>query len=152
MPDTLSQLIRTALVAAPGCTLVDADFSAIEARVIAWLAGGAVGAGRVPGHGRIYEAGGPCLACPSSASARAIPSTSCASEGKVATLALGYQGGTGALEAMGALRMGIPKPTCRHRPALAAGQPGHRPALARAWTAPRWRPSSAGPAAMCAGS
>ena len=110
VPDTLSQLIRTALVAAPGCTLVDADFSAIEARVIAWLAGEQWVLDVFRGHGRIYEAAAAQMfGVPIERIRKGNPEYELRQRGKVATLALGYQGGTGALEAMGALRMGIPK-------------------------------------------
>ena len=56
IPDTLSQLIRTAFVASPGNILVDADFSTIEARVIAWLAGENWVLEVFRTHGKIYEA------------------------------------------------------------------------------------------------
>lgn len=56
VPDTLSQLIRTAFVASPGNVLIDADFSAIEARVISWLAGEEWRLEVFRTHGRIYEA------------------------------------------------------------------------------------------------
>lgn len=110
VPDTLSQLIRTALVAAPGCTLVDADFSAIEARVIAWLAGEQWVLDVFRGHGRIYEAtAAQMFGVPIERIRKGNPEYELRQRGKVATLALGYQGGVGALEAMGALRMGIPE-------------------------------------------
>lgn len=56
VPDTLSQLIRTAFIAAPGNVLIDADFSAIEARVISWLAGEKWRLEVFRTHGKIYEA------------------------------------------------------------------------------------------------
>ena len=56
VPGTLSQLVRTALVPRPGCKFVDADFSAIEARVVAWLAGEEWVLQVFRTHGKIYEA------------------------------------------------------------------------------------------------
>lgn len=110
VPDTLSQLIRTAFVAAPGCTLVDADFSAIEARMIAWLAGEEWVLEVFRTHGKIYEAtASQMFGIPIDCIKKGNPEYSYRQKGKVATLALGYQGGTGSLVSMGALRMGIPE-------------------------------------------
>lgn len=105
VPDILSQLIRTAFVAAPGHRFIVADFSAIEARVIAWLAGEKWRLEVFATHGKIYEA--------SAAQMFKVPIDSITKgsplrqKGKVAELALGYQGGPAALEKMGALKMGI---------------------------------------------
>ena len=108
VPDALSQLIRTALVASPGCLLVDADFSAIEARVIAWLAGEEWVLEVFRTHGKIYEA---CAAqmfgVPIEKIVKGNPEYSLRQKGKIATLALGYQGSTGALISMGALKQGL---------------------------------------------
>ena len=101
VPDTLSQLIRTAFVASPGHTLVDADFSAIEARVIAWLAGEAWVLEVFRTHGRIYEAtAAQMFGIPLERIKRGNPEYSYRQRGKVATLALGYQGGVAAMRAM----------------------------------------------------
>ncbi|MEG1426183.1 MAG: DNA polymerase [Oscillospiraceae bacterium] len=108
--DTLSQLIRTAFVPAPGCVYVDADFSAIEARVIAWLAGEAWALDVFKTHGKIYEAqASQMFGVPIDRITKGNPEYSLRQRGKVATLALGYQGSTGALINMGALREGIPE-------------------------------------------
>ena len=108
VPDTLSQLIRTALVATPGQTLVDADFSAIEARVIAWLAGEEWVLDVFRTHGKIYEAtASQMFNVPLERIKKGNPEYSYRQKGKVATLALGYQGGTGSLISMGALRNGL---------------------------------------------
>lgn len=105
---TLSQLIRTALIASPGHVLIDADFSAIEARVIAWLAGEEWVLDVFRTHGKIYEAcASQMFGVPLEAIQKGKPEYSLRQKGKVATLALGYQGSTGALIAMGALRMGL---------------------------------------------
>ena len=110
VPDTLSQLIRTAFAAAPGCALVDADFSAIEARVIAWLAGEEWVLEVFRTHGKIYEAAAAeMFGVPIERIRKGNPEYAYRQKGKVATLALGYQGGTGSLISMGALRMGIPE-------------------------------------------
>jgi DNA polymerase len=102
---SLSQLIRTTFVPAPGMLFVDADFSAIEARVLAWLAGEEWVLEVFRGHGKIYEA---CAA-----QMFGVPLDSVdgglRQKGKVATLALGYAGSTGALRKMGAVRDGIPE-------------------------------------------
>lgn len=108
--DTLSQLIRTAFCASPGALLVDADFSAIEARMIAWLAGEEWVLEVFRTHGKIYEAAASQMfGVPFEAIRKGRPEYAYRQKGKVATLALGYQGGTGALINMGALRMGIPE-------------------------------------------
>lgn len=108
--DTLSQLIRTAFCASPGALLVDADFSAIEARMIAWLAGEEWVLEVFRTHGKIYEAAAAQMfGVPFEAIRKGRPEYAYRQKGKVATLALGYQGGTGALINMGALRMGIPE-------------------------------------------
>lgn len=101
IPDTLSQLIRTALVAAPGNTLLDADFSAIEARVIAWLADENWVLEVFRTHGKIYEAtASNMFNIPIERIKKGNPEYSYRQKGKVATLALGYQGGVGAMRAM----------------------------------------------------
>ena len=110
VPHTLSALIRTALVAAPGCVFVDADFSAIEARVIAWLAGEKWVLDVFRTHGKIYEAtASQMFGIPMDLIKKGNPEYAYRAKGKVATLALGYQGGTNALINMGALRSGIPE-------------------------------------------
>lgn len=108
VPDTLSQLIRTAFTASPGNMLVDADFSAIEARVIAWLAGEEWVLDVFRTHGKIYEAtASQMFGIPINLIKKGNPEYSYRQKGKVATLALGYQGGTGSLISMGALRNGL---------------------------------------------
>jgi DNA polymerase len=103
--DTLSQLIRTAFIAAPNHRFLISDFSAIEARVIAWLAGEQWRLDVFDTHGKIYEA--------SASQMFKVPIESVTKgsdlrqKGKVSELALGYQGGPGALIQMGALDMGI---------------------------------------------
>jgi len=106
--DTLSQLIRTAFVAPEGHTLIDADFSAIEARVISWLAGEEWRLEVFRTHGKIYEASASQMfGVPLERIKKGNPEYALRSKGKVAELALGYQGSTGALIAMGALDMGL---------------------------------------------
>ena len=105
VPDTLSQLIRTAFVASPGNVLIDADFSAIEARVISWLAGEEWRLNAFREGKDIY--------CESASQMFGVPvvkhgiNGELRAKGKIAELALGYQGGTGALINMGALEMGL---------------------------------------------
>ena len=108
VPDTLSQLIRTAFIPSFGHKFVVADFSAIEARVIAWLAGEQWVNEVFATHGKIYEAtASQMFGVPVERIAKGNPEYSLRQKGKVATLALGYQGGTSALIAMGALQMGL---------------------------------------------
>lgn len=103
VPDVLSQLLRTALVPSYHHDFIVADFSAIEARVIAWLAGETWRLDVFRTHGKIYEA--------SASQMFRVPievvDKELRQKGKVAELALGYQGGPGALKAMGALEMGL---------------------------------------------
>lgn len=108
VPDTLSQLIRTAFIPSEGNKFVVADFSAIEARVIAWLAGEQWVNEVFATHGRIYEAtASQMFHVPIEKITKGNPEYSLRQKGKVATLALGYQGGANALIAMGALNMGL---------------------------------------------
>ena len=108
--DTLSQLIRTAFVAPEGHILIDADFSAIEARVISWLAGEEWRLEVFRTHGKIYEASASQMfGVPIERIKKGNPEYTLRSKGKVAELALGYQGSSGALINMGALKMGIPE-------------------------------------------
>lgn len=107
VPDTLSQLIRTAFVPSPGKLYAVADYSAIEARVVAWLAGESWVLGAFRAGKDIY--------CATASQMFGVPvekhgvNAHLRQRGKVATLALGYGGGEGALINMGALRMGIPE-------------------------------------------
>lgn len=99
--DTLSQLIRTAFVAAPGNVLIDADFSAIEARVISWLAGEEWRLEVFRTHGKIYEASASQMfGVPLERIKKGNPEYALRQRGKVAELALGYQGGVGAMRNM----------------------------------------------------
>ena len=105
IPDTLSQLIRTAFIPADGTRFYVADFSAIEARVIAWFAGEDWRTQVFIGGGDIY--------CASASQMFKVPvekhgvNGHLRQKGKIAELALGYGGSTGALKAMGALEMGL---------------------------------------------
>ena len=104
-PDALSQLIRTAFVPRSGHTFFVADFSAIEARVIAWLAG-------EDWRQRVF-ADGKDIYCASASQMFGVPvekhgvNGHLRQKGKIAELALGYGGSVGALKAMGALEMGL---------------------------------------------
>lgn len=103
--DTMSQLIRTAFVARPGHKFVIVDFSAIEARVVAWLAWCQWRLDVFNTHGKIYEASAEQMfKLPPGSVDKKSPYRF---KGKVAELALGYQGGAGALKTMGALDMGL---------------------------------------------
>lgn len=105
VPDTLSQLIRTALVAKPGCTFLVSDYSAIEARVIAYLAGETWRLEVFKNGGDIY--------CASASQMFHVPvekhgvNGHLRQKGKIAELALGYGGGIGAMKNFGADKMGM---------------------------------------------
>lgn len=105
IPDTLSQLIRTAFIPADGMRFYVADFSAIEARVIAWFAGESW-------RTEVFKSGGD-IYCASASQMFKVPvekhgvNGHLRQKGKIAELALGYGGSTGALKAMGALEMGL---------------------------------------------
>lgn len=108
VPDTLSQLIRTAFIPGDGCKFVVADFSAIEARVISWLADEEWRLEVFRTHGKIYEASASAMfGVPLERIKKGNPEYELRAKGKVAELALGYQGSTGALIQMGALRSGL---------------------------------------------
>lgn len=105
IPDTLSQLIRTAFVPQGGRKFIVADFSAIEARVIAWFAG-------ERWRLKVFEDGGD-IYCASASQMFHVPvekhgiNGHLRQKGKIAELALGYGGSVGALKSMGALEMGL---------------------------------------------
>jgi len=105
VPFVLSELIRTAFVPKPGCRFYVADFAAIEARVIAWLAG--------EGWRQDVFANGGDIYCASASQMFHVPvekngvNGHLRQKGKIAELALGYGGSVGALKAMGAVQMGI---------------------------------------------
>lgn len=105
IPDVLSQLIRTAFVPRKGMKFVVSDFSAIEARVLSWLAGETWRSDVFARNGDIY--------CASASSMFGVPvekhgrNAHLRQKGKIAELALGYGGSIGALKAMGALDMGL---------------------------------------------
>jgi DNA polymerase len=104
-PFVLSQLVRTAFIASPDSRFIISDFSAIEARVIAWLAGEQWRLDVFNTHGKIYEASASQMfKVPIEQIKKGSPLRQ---KGKVAELALGYQGSVGALIAMGALDMGL---------------------------------------------
>lgn len=105
IPDTLSQLIRTAFVPQDGRKFIVADFSAIEARVIAWIA-------EERWRLKVFEGGGD-IYCASASQMFHVPvekhgvNGHLRQKGKIAELALGYGGSVGALKSMGALEMGL---------------------------------------------
>lgn len=105
VPDVLSQLIRTAFIPSKGSRFIVADFSAIEARIIAWLAGERWRMDVFQSHGKIYEASAAQMF---KISIETIDKGSpLRQKGKIAELALGYGGSKGALAQMGALEMGL---------------------------------------------
>lgn len=109
-PFVLSQLIRTAFIPAENCRFIIADYSAIEARVLAWLADEKWVLEEFCGDGLIYEATASMMFhVPKNDVRKGGVHSDLRPKGKVATLACGYQGGTGALIAMGALKSGIPE-------------------------------------------
>ena len=104
-PNVLSELIRTAFVAKPGCRFIISDYSAIEARVLAWLAGEEWRLQVFETHGKIYEASASAMFhVPIEEITKTSPLRQ---KGKISELALGYGGAVGALTSMGALKMGL---------------------------------------------
>ena len=105
VPEVLSELIRTAFIPRDGCRFIVSDFSAIEARVIAWLAG-------EQWRLEVFKNGGD-IYCASASQMFHVPvikhgqNGHLRQKGKIAELALGYGGSVGALKAMGALEMGL---------------------------------------------
>lgn len=130
VPDTLSQLIRTAFVPKEGNIFLVADFSAIEARVIAWLAG-------EEWRQKVFEEGGD-IYCASASQMFGVPvekhgiNGHLRQKGKIAELALGYGGSVGALKAMGALEMGL---TEEELPSLVAAWRQANPNIVKFWWA-----------------
>jgi DNA polymerase len=105
IPGVLSELIRTAFVPKEGHRFIVADFSAIEARVISWLAGEKWRLEVFASHGKIYEAAASMMFhVPIEEVTKGSPLRQ---KGKISELACGYGGGVGALKAMGALEMGV---------------------------------------------
>lgn len=128
VPEVLSELIRTAFVPKPGYKFIVADFSAIEARVIAWLAGE---------HWRreVFADGGD-IYCASASQMFRVPvekhgvNAHLRQKGKIAELALGYGGSVGALKAMGALEMGLSE---EELPPLVSVWRASNPNIIRLW-------------------
>ena len=103
VPGTLSELIRTAFIPKDGCRFLVADFSAIEARVLAWLASEEWVLEEFRGKGKIYEAtASRMFHIPKESIVKGNPNYEYRQKGKQATLSCGYGGGVGALKAMGA--------------------------------------------------
>lgn len=128
IPDTLSQLIRTAFIPRTGKTFMVADFSAIEARVIAWFAGESW---RMKAF-----ADGEDIYCASASQMFGVPvkkhgiNGHLRQKGKIAELALGYGGSVGALKAMGALDMGLAEDEL---PDLVSAWRNSNPHIVRFW-------------------
>lgn len=128
VPSVLSELIRTACIPNPGCRFFVADFSAIEARVIAWLA-------KENWRMKVFAAGGD-IYCASASQMFHVPVVKhgvnghLRQKGKIAELALGYGGSVGALKAMGAIEMGIPE---EELPPLVAAWRTTNPHIVKLW-------------------
>ena len=128
VPDTLSQLIRTAFVPRTGAKFIVSDFSAIEARVIAWLAG-------ENWRTEVFKKGGD-IYCASASQMFKVPvekhgvNGHLRQKGKIAELALGYGGSVGALKAMGALDMGL---TAEELPPLVDAWRQSNPNIVKLW-------------------
>ena len=128
VPLVLSELIRTAFVPKSGCRFYVADFSAIEARVIAWMAG-------EQWRQQVF-ADGKDIYCASASQMFHVPvekhgiNGHLRQKGKIAELALGYGGSVGALKAMGALNMGVPEEELR--PLVDAWRKAN-PSIVRLW-------------------
>ena len=128
VPEVLSELIRTAFIPKDNCKFIVADFSAIEARVIAWLAG-------ERWRQAVFESGGD-IYCASASQMFHVPVEKSGvnghlrQKGKIAELALGYGGSVGALKAMGALEMGLEE---EELPSLVSAWRSSNPNIVRLW-------------------
>jgi DNA polymerase len=128
IPDTLSQLIRTAFIPVSGRQFIVADFSAIETRVIAWFA-------EETWRSEVFKNGGD-IYCASASQMFGVPvekhgvNGHLRQKGKIAELALGYGGSVGALKAMGALEMGL---TEEELPGLVQAWRQSNPMIVRFW-------------------
>ena len=130
-PFVLSQLIRTAFIPSSGCRFIVADYSAIEARVIAWLADEKWVLDVFQKHGRIYEAtASQMFKVPIESIEKGKENYHLRAKGKVATLACGYQGGPPALIRMGALKSGL---TEDELPAIIKGWRESNPHIVKLW-------------------
>lgn len=133
VPDTLSQLIRTAFIPEDGHVFLVADFSAIEARVIAWLAEEEWRLEVFRTHGKIYEASASQMFhVPMEKIVKGNPEYALRQKGKAAELALGYQGATGALIKMGALDKGLKE---EELPGIVARWRRANPKIVKMWRA-----------------
>ena len=127
-PNVLSELIRTAFIPKPGCRFVVADFSAIEARVLAWLSGEQWRLDVFTSHGKIYEASASSMFhVPMEEITKGSPLRQ---KGKLAELGLGFGGASGALVSMGALDMGL---TEEELPPLVAAWRKANPHITQFW-------------------
>lgn len=128
VPTVLSELIRTAFIPVKGNRFIIADYSAIEARVIAWLAGEKWRMDVFATHGKIYEASASQMfRVPIEEITKGSPLRQ---KGKIAELALGYGGSVGALTAMGALEMGL---TEEELQPLVSSWRGANPNITKLW-------------------
>lgn len=127
-PNVLSELIRTAFIPKEGCRFIVADFSAIEARVLAWLSGEQWRLDVFATHGKIYEASASAMfGVPIEEITKGSPLRQ---KGKIAELALGYGGAVGALTSMGALAMGLSE---EELPGLASTWRNANPHITQFW-------------------
>ncbi|MGK9252389.1 DNA polymerase [Paenibacillus humicus] len=132
-PFILSQLIRTAFIPSEGRQFIVSDFAAIEARVIAWLAGEDWVLDVFKGHGKIYEAtAANMFGVPLETIAKGRENYALRAKGKVATLSCGYQGGPDALVRMGALKSGLLE---SELPDLVKGWRAANPNIVKLWYA-----------------
>lgn len=127
-PRVLSELIRTAFIPKPGCRFLVADFSAIEARVLAWLSGEQWRLDVFESHGKIYEASASAMFhVPIEEITKGSPLRQ---KGKISELALGYGGSVGALTSMGALDMGLKE---EELPSLVSAWRSANPHITKFW-------------------